>query len=163
VTANILAGGAKSVLAVDASAEALALNRDNLVLNKLPMERVDYLEGDVFQLLRKFRDSRRVFDMIVLDPPKFAPTAAHSERAARGYKDINLLAFKLLRPGGILITFSCSGGVSAELFQSIVAGAAIDADVNAQILEYLHQDADHPIALSFPEGAYLKGFVIRVM
>ena len=162
VTANALAGGAKSVLAVDASAEALALNRENIAINNLPLERVDYLEGDVFQLLRKFRDSRQIFDLIVLDPPKFAPTAAQAERAARGYKDINLLAFKLLRPEGILVTFSCSGGVSAELFQSIIAGAALDAGVNAQILEYLHQDADHPVALSFPEGAYLKGYIIRV-
>jgi 23S rRNA (cytosine1962-C5)-methyltransferase len=162
VTANALVGGAQSVLAVDASNEALAINRENLILNDLPLDRVDYLAGDVFRLLRKFRDSRQTFDMIVLDPPKFAPTAAHAERAARGYKDINLLAFKLLRPNGLLITFSCSGGVSAELFQSIVAGAALDAGVNAQILEYLHQDVDHPVALSFPEGAYLKGFVIRV-
>ena len=163
VTANALAGGAKSVLAVDASAEVLVLNRENIAINDLSLERVDYLEGDAFQLLRKFRDSRQLFDMIVLDPPKFAPTAAQAERAARGYKDINLLAFKLLRPHGILVTFSCSGGVSAELFQSIVAGAALDAGVNAQILEYLHQDSDHPVALSFPEGAYLKGFVIRVV
>ena len=162
VTANALAGGAKSVLAVDASTEAIALNRENIAINNLPLERVNYLEGDVFQLLRKFRDSRQEFDMIVLDPPKFAPTAAQAERAARGYKDINLLAFKLLRSDGILVTFSCSGGVSAELFQSIIAGAALDAGVNAQILEYLHQDADHPVALSFPEGAYLKGYVIRV-
>ena len=162
VTVNALAGGAKSVLAVDTSAEALALCRENVTLNKLPLERVDTLEGDVFQQLRKFRDSRQLFDLIVLDPPKFAPTAAQAERAARGYKDINLLAFKLLRPDGILVTFSCSGGVSAELFQSIIAGAALDAGVNAQILEYLHQDADHPVALSFPEGAYLKGYVIRV-
>jgi 23S rRNA (cytosine1962-C5)-methyltransferase len=162
VTANALTGGAKSVLAVDTSADALALNRENITLNNLPLERVDYLEGDVFQLLRKFRDSRQLFDLIVLDPPKFAPTAAQAERAARGYKDINLLAFKLLRPGGTLVTFSCSGGVSAELFQSIIAGAALDAGVNAQILEYLHQDADHPVALAFPEGAYLKGYVIRV-
>ncbi len=162
ITANALAGGAKSVLAVDASTDALALNRENMVFNDLPMERVDYLAGDVFQLLRKFRDSRRIFDMIVLDPPKFAPTAAQAERAARGYKDINLLAFKLLRSDGILVTFSCSGGVSSDLFQSIVAGAALDAGVNAQILEYLHQDFDHPVGLSFPEGAYLKGLVIRI-
>jgi 23S rRNA (cytosine1962-C5)-methyltransferase len=162
MTANVLAGGAKSVTAVDSSAEALSLNHENLSLNHLPLERVDWVEGDVFQQLRKFRDSRQSFDLIILDPPKFAPTAAQSERAARGYKDINLLAFKLLRPGGILATFSCSGGVSAELFQSIVAGAALDAGVNAQILEYLHQDQDHPVALSFPEGAYLKGFVIRI-
>jgi 23S rRNA (cytosine1962-C5)-methyltransferase len=162
ITANILAGGAKSVLAIDSSTEALALNRENLNINHLPLERVDFIEGDVFQELRKFRDSRQMFDLIILDPPKFAPTAAQAERAARGYKDINLLAFKLLRPGGILVTFSCSGGVSAELFQSIVAGAALDAGANAQILEYLHQDFDHPVALPFPEGAYLKGFVIRV-
>jgi 23S rRNA (cytosine1962-C5)-methyltransferase len=163
MTANVLAGGAKSVLAVDASKDALVLNRENIESNNLPVERVEYMVGDVFQLLRKFRDSRRNFDMIILDPPKFAPTAAQAERAARGYKDINLLAFKLLRPGGILVTFSCSGGVSAELFQSIVAGAALDAGVNAQILEHLYQDVDHPVALSFPEGAYLKGFVIRIM
>jgi 23S rRNA (cytosine1962-C5)-methyltransferase len=162
VTANALTGGAKSVLAVDASAEALELHRVNIAFNNLPLERVNYLEGDVFQLLRKFRDSRQLFDLIILDPPKFAPTAAQAERAARGYKDINLLAFKLLRPDGILVTFSCSGGVSAELFQSIIAGAALDAGVNAQILEYLRQDADHPVALTFPEGAYLKGYVIRV-
>ncbi len=128
----------------------------------MPLDRVEDVEGDVFQVLRKLRDNRTQFDMIVLDPPKFAPTAAQAERAARGYKDINLLAFKLLRSNGILVTFSCSGGVSAELFQSIVAGAALDAGVNAQILEYLRQDADHPVALNFPEGAYLKGFVIHI-
>jgi 23S rRNA (cytosine1962-C5)-methyltransferase len=162
ITANILAGGAKSVLAVDSSVEALGLNHENIVYNDLPVERAEYMAGDVFELLRKFRDSRRTFDMIVLDPPKFAPTTAQAERAARGYKDINLLAFKLLRSDGILVTFSCSGGVSADLFQSIVAGAAQDANVNAQIIEYLHQDVDHPVALSFPEGAYLKGLVIHV-
>ena len=161
MTTNVLKGGAKSVLAVDASATALAMNRENISFNQLDMDRVEFMEGDVFQLLRKFRDSRRDFDMIILDPPKFAPTTAQVDRAARGYKDINLLAFKLLRPGGILATFSCSGGVSAELFQSIVAGAALDAGINAQIIEYLHQDFDHPVALSFPEGAYLKGLVIR--
>ncbi|HEX9029518.1 MAG TPA: 23S rRNA (cytosine(1962)-C(5))-methyltransferase RlmI, partial [Anaerolineales bacterium] len=107
-------------------------------------------------------DQARSFDLIVLDPPKFAQTAAQAERAARGYKDINLLAFKLLRPGGILATFSCSGGVSEDLFQKIVAGAALDAGVHAQIHEYLHQGPDHPVALNFPEGAYLKGFIIRV-
>ena len=99
--------------------------------------------------------------MIILDPPKFAPTAAQAEKAARGYKDINLLAFKLLRPGGILVTFSCSGGVDAALFQKIVASAALDAGVDAQIVEYLSQAPDHPVALNFPEGAYLKGLVCR--
>ena len=156
---NALAGGAKSVLSVDSSADALRLVRENVALNNLPAERHSILEGDVFQLLRKFRDEGRGFDMIILDPPKFAPTAAQAEKAARGYKDINLLAFKLLRPGGTLFTFSCSGGVDASLFQRIVAGAALDAGVDAQIIEHLSQAADHPVALHFPEGAYLKGLI----
>jgi len=108
------------------------------------------------------RDRARRFDLIILDPPKFAATAAQAQRAARGYKDINLLAFKLLRPGGYLVTFSCSGGVSEDLFQKIVAGAALDAGVEARIVARLHQDSDHPVALNFPEGAYLKGLVIKV-
>jgi len=128
-------------------------------LNSLPSDRLQTLEADVFQALRKFRDEGRSFDLIILDPPKFAPTSAQAEKAARGYKDINLLAFKLLRPGGILVTFSCSGGVDAALFQKIVAGAALDAGVNASIVETLSQDGDHPIALNFPEGAYLKGLI----
>ncbi len=99
--------------------------------------------------------------MIVLDPPKFAPTAAHAERAARAYKDINLLAFKLLAPGGVLATFSCSGGISAELFQKIVAGAALDAHADGQIIGHLTASSDHPVALNFPEGDYLKGLLIR--
>jgi len=158
-TVNALAGGAKSVLSIDSSADALALARQNVALNDLPMEKANFLEGDVFQLLRKFRDENRSFDMIILDPPKFAPTAAQAARAARGYKDINLLAFKLLRPGGILVTFSCSGGVDAMLFQKIIAGAALDAGVEAQIIEHLSQGADHPVSLHFPEAAYLKGLV----
>jgi 23S rRNA (cytosine1962-C5)-methyltransferase len=120
------------------------------------------IEVDVFSQLRKFRDAGRTFDMIILDPPKFAPTAAHAQKAARGYKDINLLAFKLLNPGGLLATFSCSGGVSAELFQKIVAGAALDAEVDAKIIRKLGPGVDHPVALNFPEGAYLKGFIIQV-
>jgi len=156
-TVNALAGGAKSVLSVDSSAEALALCRKNVALNNLPDDRHQTREGDIFQLLRKFRDEGRSFDLIVLDPPKFAPTAAQAEKAARGYKDINLLAFKLLRPGGFLVTFSCSGGVEAALFQKIVAAAALDAGVQAQIVAHLSQSSDHPVALNFPEGAYLKG------
>lgn len=158
-TVNALTGGAKSVLSIDSSAEALELCRENIALNNLEAARQTSVEGDVFQLLRKFRDENRSFDMIVLDPPKFAPTAAQAERAARGYKDINLLAFKLLRPGGTLITFSCSGGIDAGLFQKIIAGAALDAGVEAQILEHLSQGPDHPVALNFPEGAYLKGLI----
>ncbi|HET9914993.1 MAG TPA: class I SAM-dependent methyltransferase [Anaerolineales bacterium] len=158
-TVNALAGGARSVLSIDSSAEALELCKENILLNNLDAARQISIAGDVFQLLRKFRDENRSFDMIVLDPPKFAPTTAQVERAARGYKDINLLAFKLLRPGGILVTFSCSGGIDAGLFQKIVAGASLDAGVEAQILEHLSQGPDHPVALNFPEGAYLKGLV----
>jgi 23S rRNA (cytosine1962-C5)-methyltransferase len=158
---NALAGSAQSVTAVDSSADALALARGNAELNKLAQ--AEWLEGDVFQLLRRFRDQGRNFDLVVLDPPKFAPTAAHAEKAARAYKDINLLAFKLLRPGGMLVTFSCSGGVSADLFQKIVAGAALDAGANAQIIERLGPGADHPVALNFPEGDYLKGLVCRAL
>jgi len=158
-TVNALAGGAKSVLSVDSSADALSLCKENISLNDLPADHQTSLEGDVFQLLRKFRDEARSFDMIILDPPKFAPTAAHAEKATRAYKDINLLAFKLLRANGILVTFSCSGGVDAGLFQKIVAGAALDAGVDAQIVEHLSQGADHPVSLHFPEGAYLKGLV----
>lgn len=159
---NALAGGAARVISVDSSAGALALAEQNLGLNGFPNDRIDFVEADVFRLLRLYRDQGRSFDLIVLDPPKFAPTAAHAERAARGYKDINLLAFKLLRPGGYLVTFSCSGGVSLQLFQKIIAGAALDAGVHAEIVNYLHQAADHPVALNFPEGAYLKGFVLKV-
>jgi 23S rRNA (cytosine1962-C5)-methyltransferase len=156
---HALANGAKSVISVDSSADALKLLEENITIDHLPAEKHTSIEGDVFQLLRKFRDEARSFDMIILDPPKFAPTAAHAEKASRAYKDINLLAFKLLRPGGILITFSCSGGVDSALFQKIVASAALDAGVDATIIEYLSQGSDHPVSLHFPEGAYLKGLV----
>jgi 23S rRNA (cytosine1962-C5)-methyltransferase len=155
-----LAGDARSVTAVDVSTDALSLARRNVALNNLDESKIDFVDGDVFQVLRKYRDMGRNFDLIVLDPPKFASSARQVERAARGYKDINLLALKLLRPGGILATFSCSGGIDAELFQRIVAGAALDAGVEVQILSRLFQYADHPVLLSFPEGAYLKGLVV---
>lgn len=157
---NALAGGARGVTAVDSSAPALASARENARLNHLPD--AEWIEADVFQQLRKFRDHNRRFDVIVLDPPKLAPTAAHAEKAARAYKDANLLAFKLLNPGGALMTYSCSGGVSAELLQKIVAGAALDAGVDARIEAWLHAAPDHPVLLSFPEGEYLKGLVCRV-
>ncbi|MBL8078072.1 MAG: class I SAM-dependent methyltransferase [Anaerolineales bacterium] len=156
---HALVGGAKSVLSIDSSADALALGRENVDINELESQRAEWMEGDVFQLLRKFRDENRSFDMIILDPPKFAPTAAHAEKASRAYKDINLLAFKLLRHGGILVTFSCSGGVDAALFQKIVASAALDANVDATIIEHLSQGSDHPVSLHFPEGTYLKGLI----
>ena len=158
-TVNALAGGAKSVVSIDSSEDAVALAKENIALNELPIDKATFIEGDVFQLLRRFRDENRSFDMIILDPPKFAPTAAQAERAARGYKDINLYAFKLLRPGGVLVTFSCSGGIDAGLFQKIIAGAALDAGVDAQIIEHLSQGSDHPVSLHFPEGAYLKGLI----
>ncbi|HEX5337666.1 MAG TPA: class I SAM-dependent methyltransferase [Gallionella sp.] len=157
-----LRGGAKSVLSIDASGDALRIAEQNLVANGLDATRAEWQEADVFQALRKLRDQGRTFDFIILDPPKFAPTAAFAEKAARGYKDINLLGFKLLRPGGLLATYSCSGGISEDLFQKIVAGAALDAGVDAQIVYHLHETADHPVLLSFPEGAYLKGLVLRV-
>ena len=156
-TINALKGGAKSVTSVDSAGPALAILRRNALLNNLPAP--ECIEGDVFQVLRKMRDQARSFDVIVLDPPKFAPTAAHAEKAARAYKDINLLGFKMLRPGGLLFTFSCSGGVSRELFQKIVAGAALDAGVDARIVNHLSAGADHPVALNFPEGEYLKGLI----
>jgi 23S rRNA (cytosine1962-C5)-methyltransferase len=156
---HALSGGAKSVLSVDSSADALALGQENAALNGQTGAGLEWREADVFQALRKFRDERRSFDLIILDPPKFAATVSQAEKAARGYKDINLLAFKLLRPGGILATFSCSGGIDAALFQKIIAGAALDAGVDASIVEHLAQAGDHPISLHFPEGAYLKGLI----
>lgn len=161
-TVNALAGGAAKVTAIDSSGEAIAAARRHVRQNGFQEERSELLEGDVFATLRKFRDQARKFDLIVLDPPKFAPTAAHAEKAARAYKDINLWALKLLRPEGMLFTFSCSGGVPRELFQKIVAGAATDAGVDARVLHHLGAGADHPVALSFPEGEYLKGLVCQV-
>ena len=161
-TCSSAAGNAKSILSVDSSVEALAYTDMNLSDNGLGNGEIELREGDVFSVLRDLRDRGRSFDMIILDPPKFAPTVSNLNKAARGYKDINLLAFKLLRPGGLLATFSCSGGVSAEFFQKIIAGAALDARVDARILKYLSQSPDHPVALNFPEGAYLKGLLIQV-
>ena len=158
-----LAGGAAHVLSIDSSGPALAQARANLALNpQLPAERAEWLEADVFQALRDFRKAGRTFDLIVLDPPKFAPSAAHADRAARAYKDINLLGFRLLKPGGLLMTYSCSGGIGLELFQKIVAGAALDAGREARIVRRLSGTADHPVALNFPEGEYLKGLLVQV-
>jgi 23S rRNA (cytosine1962-C5)-methyltransferase len=154
------AGGAKQVLALDSSRAALEVARDNLAANALDATRIEFREADVFAELRSLRDRGARYDLIVLDPPKFAPTAAQARNAARAYKDVNLLALKLLAPGGLLATFSCSGGVSAELFQSIVAGAASDAQVEAKIIERFSAAADHPVALGFPEGEYLKGLLV---
>jgi len=155
-----LAGGARTVCAIDSSGDALALARANIGDNGLPEGRVEWRDADVFAELRRLRDARAAFDLIVLDPPKLAPTAQHAPRAARAYKDINLLALKLLRPGGLLATFSCSGGVSAELFQQIVAGAALDANAQGAIVGRFAACADHPVALNFPQSEYLKGLLV---
>jgi 23S rRNA (cytosine1962-C5)-methyltransferase len=155
-----LAGGAQQVTAVDSSAAALEIAKENLKANALDAAKIAFEQADVFAYQRLLRDRGRSFDLVILDPPKFAPTAAQAKNAARAYKDINLMALKLLKPGGLLATFSCSGGVSAELFQSIVAGAAADAAVDAKILERFGAAADHPVALGFPEGEYLKGLLL---
>jgi 23S rRNA (cytosine1962-C5)-methyltransferase len=155
-----LAGGAAQVTSVDSSAPALARLQDDVRLNGFAAQASECLEGDVNRALREALEAGRRFDAIVLDPPKFAPTAAHAERAARAYKDINRLALALLEPGGLLLTFSCSGGISAELFHKIVAGAAADAQADGAILQRLEAACDHPTTLVFPEGEYLKGLAI---
>jgi len=155
-----LAGGAAKVLALESSQPALEVARENLAANPLDPSKVELVQTDVFKHLRLLRDQGARYGLIVLDPPKFAPTAAQAQNAARAYKDINLLAFKLLAPGGLLATFSCSGGVDAGLFQSIVAGAALDAGAEAKIVERFGAAADHPVALEFPEGEYLKGLLL---
>lgn len=157
-----LQGGAHSLTQVDTSAEALTQAERHLRLNDLDLSRATQEQGDVFTLLRRYRDSRRQFDAIILDPPKFMDNRAQQDKATRGYKDINLLAFKLLRPGGVLFTFSCSGLLEPALFQKIVADAALDAGRTARVVRRLHQSADHPVALHFPEGDYLKGLLIQV-
>jgi len=155
-----LAGGAGHVTSIDSSGPALERARAHVALNGFDAERADFLDADVNASLRQFLKDGRTFDAIVLDPPKFAPTAAHAERAARAYKDINRLALQLLELGGVLFTFSCSGGISADLFHKIVAGAGADAHVDGYILERLSGAPDHPMTLEFPEGEYLKGLVV---
>ena len=158
-----LAGGAREAVSLDSSGPALATARRNLALNpQLDASRAIWLEADVFGELRSLRAAGERYDLIILDPPKFAHTAAQAERAARAYKDINLLGLQLLAPGGLLMTYSCSGGIGAELFRKIVAGAALDAGRNARIVQQLHGAADHPVDLAFPEGEYLKGLLLQV-
>jgi 23S rRNA (cytosine1962-C5)-methyltransferase len=153
---------AKRVTNVDSSPEALKLAQQNLEPNGIDPARAQHLCQDVFQSLRTFRDRAEQFDLIILDPPKFVPSLSHLGAGSRAYKDINLLAFKLLRPGGILFTFSCSHLMDMSLFQKIVSDAALDAHRDAQIIDRLTQAPDHPVSLSFPEGNYLKGLICRV-
>jgi 23S rRNA (cytosine1962-C5)-methyltransferase len=156
-----LSGGADHVTNVESSSGAIELAARNAEINGFSSAKVDHVQGDVFQVLREFRNYNRCFDLIVLDPPKFVDSRSQLLKGTRGYKDINLLAFKLLKPGAILFTFSCSGLVPPDLFQKIVADAALDAKRDAQILRTLTQSPDHPTSLNFPEGAYLKGLVCR--
>ncbi|MDP2194372.1 MAG: class I SAM-dependent rRNA methyltransferase [Rhodocyclaceae bacterium] len=158
-----LAGGAASVLSIDSSQPALQQAAANLALNpQLPADHAEWRCANVFDELRKLKAANETFDLIVLDPPKFAPSASHAERASRAYKDINLLGCKLLSPGGLLMTYSCSGGVGLDLFQKIVAAAACDAGRTARIVKRLQGSADHPVDLAFPEGEYLKGLLLQV-
>lgn len=155
-------GGARRITHVDSSAAALELAERTVALNGFTRPDDQYIAGDAFEVLRYYREEGEQFDVIILDPPKFAHTQGGVERATRGYKDLNWLALRLLRPGGLLMTFSCSGLVSADLFQKVVFGAAVDAGREAQILQHLGQAPDHPILLTFPESAYLKGLLCRV-
>jgi 23S rRNA (cytosine1962-C5)-methyltransferase len=155
--------GAKSIINVDSSREALELAEINTMLNGGERPFDEYLLGDAFEVLRDYRDNGRLFDMVILDPPKFVNSKRDIDKASRGYKDLNWLALRLLRPGGILATFSCSGLLSADLFQKIVFSAAIDAGRTVQILHHMTQGPDHPTLLTFPESAYLKGLLCRVV
>ncbi|MET0519799.1 MAG: class I SAM-dependent rRNA methyltransferase, partial [Burkholderiaceae bacterium] len=155
-----LAGGASEVISVDSSAPALARAHAHVALNGFEPARHQALDADVNATLRNFLKAGRQFDAIVLDPPKFAPTAAHAERAARAYKDINRLGLMLLKPGGLLFTFSCSGGISPDLFHKIVAGAGLDAGVDGYIIDRVAATPDHPQTICFPEGEYLKGLLL---
>lgn len=157
-----LAGGAASVVSIDSSGPALEQAKANLAMNPhLDATCAEWRDADVFQALREYHKAGQQFDLIVLDPPKFAPSAAHAEHAARAYKDINLFGFKLLAPGGLLMTYSCSGGIGVEFFQKIVASAAADAGRDARILRRLMASSDHPVGLAAPEGEYLKGLLVE--
>ena len=159
-TVAALAGGATHVTSIDSSGPAIERAKSNVALNSFDAARTTMMDADVNASLRQFYKDGQTFDAIVLDPPKFAPSAAHADRAARAYKDINRLAFKILEPGGVLFTYSCSGGIGAELFHKIVASAGTDAGVDGYISERMQGAPDHPMTLTFPEGEYLKGLVV---
>lgn len=159
-TVAALAGGAKHVTSIDSSGPAIERAQANVALNGFDASRTTMLDADVNAMLRQYQKDGTSFDAIVLDPPKFAPTVAHAERAARAYKDINRLALSILAPGGVLFTYSCSGGISADLFHKIVASAGSDAGVDAFISERMGGAPDHPMTVAFPEGEYLKGLVL---
>lgn len=154
--------GARKVINVDSSAESLTLAEKNLALNDIDSSRYENIHDDVFKYLRKLRDTDKQFDVIILDPPKFAESVSQIEKAARGYKDINLLALKLLKKNGELFSFSCSGHIVPDLFKKIIADAAADTDREVHILKYLTQSPDHSMLTNFPEGLYLKGLICKV-
>ena len=160
---SALMGGCRQVISVDTSQEALDVAKQNVELNQLDLNKAEFVRDDVFKLLRKYRDNGEKFDVIVMDPPKFVENKSQLQGACRGYKDINMLAIQLLNPGGVLLTFSCSGLMTTDLFQKIVADAAIDAGRDIQFIEQFRQAADHPVIATYPEGLYLKGFACRVM
>lgn len=160
---SALLGQCSEVISVDTSQEALNIARANVELNQLPPEKAKFVREDVFNLLRHYRDNHQTFDLIVMDPPKFVENKNQLVRACRGYKDINMLAMQLLNPGGILLSFSCSGLVTSDLFQKVLADAALDAGKSVQFIEQFRQAADHPVLSTYPEGLYLKGFACRVI
>ncbi|PTA88707.1 23S rRNA (cytosine(1962)-C(5))-methyltransferase RlmI [Kluyvera sp. Nf5] len=160
---SALMGNCRQVVSVDTSQEALDVAKKNVELNKLDLNKAEFIRDDVFKLLRKYRDQGETFDVIVMDPPKFVENKGQLQGACRGYKDINMLAIQLLNPGGVLLTFSCSGLMTTDLFQKIIADAAIDAGRDVQFIEQFRQAADHPVIAPYPEGLYLKGFACRVM
>ncbi|MEN4768163.1 23S rRNA (cytosine(1962)-C(5))-methyltransferase RlmI [Duffyella gerundensis] len=160
---SALLGGCTEVFSVDTSQAALDIARENVELNGLDLTKAQFVRDDVFKLLRRYRDEGEKFDLIVMDPPKFVENKNQLNGACRGYKDINMLAMQLLNPGGILLTFSCSGLMATDLFQKIIADAALDAQRDVQFIEQFRQAADHPVIASYPEGMYLKGFACRVL
>ena len=162
-TINALAGGAKNIVMVDSSGPSLNLAEENLRLNGFDPAKVESIDGDVFKVLREFRSTGRSFDVVILDPPKFAPAKTDLMRALSPYKDINMVAMSILRPGGILATFSCSAAVDPQTLQTIIFWASVDAGRPVQIIKNLSQGLDHPRLASFPESEYLKGFICRVI
>lgn len=160
---SALMGGCEQVISVDTSQAALDIAKQNVELNKLDLSKAEFVRDDVFQLLRNYRNQGEKFDLIIMDPPKFVENKNQLASACRGYKDINMLALQLLNPGGILLSFSCSGLMPTDLFQKILADAAVDAGRDVQFIEQFRQAADHPVIATYPEGLYLKGFACRVM
>ncbi|MEB6335008.1 23S rRNA (cytosine(1962)-C(5))-methyltransferase RlmI [Serratia rhizosphaerae] len=160
---STLMGGCSQVISVDTSQAALDVARQNVELNQLDVSKAEFVRDDVFQLLRNYRNQGEKFDLIIMDPPKFVENKNQLASACRGYKDINMLALQLLNPGGILLSFSCSGLMATDLFQKILADAAVDAGCDIQFIEQYRQAADHPVIATYPEGLYLKGFACRVM